>query len=102
MCRKEMKEVKDIENIDKKPLLSSSVLANSIKNLSNPRFLGSIHLKNTSRYSNLSSVDNLLSGELELNVNKSLKNMLFNPITKILILLMIVFNLIWFLLLYLV
>ena len=97
-----MKEVKDIENIDKKPLLSSSVLANSIKNLSNPRFLGSIHLKNTSRYSNLSSVDNLLSGELELNVNKSLKNMLFNPITKILILLMIVFNLIWFLLLYLV
>ena len=102
MCRKEMKEIKDIENIDKKPLLSSSVIANSIKNLSNPRFLGSIHLKNTSRYSNLSSVDNLLSGELELNVNKSLKNMLFNPITKILILLMIVFNLIWFLLLYLV
>ena len=102
MCRKEMKEIKDIENVDKKPLLSSSVLANSIKNLSNPRFLGSIHLKNTSRYSNLSSVDNLLSGELELNVNKSLKNMLFNPITKILILLMIVFNLIWFLLLYLV
>ena len=102
MCRKEMKEIKDIENIDKKPLLSSSVLANSIKNLSNPRFLGSIHLKNTSRHSNISSVDNLLSGELELNVNKSLKNMLFNPITKILILLMIVFNLIWFLLLYLV
>jgi len=97
-----MKEIKDIGNIDKKPLLSSSALANSIKNLSNPRFLGSIHLKNTRRISNISSVDNLLSGDLELNVNKSLKNMLFNPITKILILLMIVFNLIWFLLIYLV
>ncbi len=96
-----MKEMKDIENIDKKPLFSSSDLYNSIKNLSNPRFLGSIHLKNTNRNSNFSSVDNLLSGELELNVNKSLKNMLFNPITKILILLMITFNLIWFLLIYL-
>ena len=33
MCRKEMKEIKDIENIDKKPMLSSTDLANSIKNL---------------------------------------------------------------------
>ena len=96
-----MKEMKDIENIDKKPLLSSNNLANSIKNLSSPRFLGSIHLKNTTRNPTISSVDNLLSGELELNVNKSLKNMLFNPITKILVLLMITFNLLWFLLLYL-
>ena len=97
-----MKEIKDIEDIDKKPSLSSSLLAYSIKNLSSPRFLGSIHLKTTNRNSNISSVDNLLSGELELNVNKSLKNMLFNPITKILILLMITFNLIWFLLIYLI
>jgi len=96
-----MKEIKDIENIDKKPMLSSTDLANSIKNLSNPRFLGSIHLKSTNRNPNFSSVDNLLSGELELNVNKSLKNILFNPITKILILLMVIFNLLWFLLLYL-
>ena len=63
-----MKQIKDIENIDKKPMLSSSDLYNSIKNLSNPRFLGSIHLKNMNRNPNFSSVDNLLSGELELNV----------------------------------
>ena len=95
-----MKEIKDIENIDKKTLLSSNNLANSIKNLSSPRFLGSIHLKNININPNISSIDNLLSSELELNVNKSLKNMLFNPITKILVLLMISFNLLWFLFLY--
>ncbi len=92
---------KELEKNDKGYLLSSNQLEESIKNLSSPRFLGSIHLKNTTRNSNFSSVDNLLSGELELNVNKSLKNMLFNPITKILVLLMISFNLLWFLFLYL-
>jgi len=80
-------------------LFSSDALSNSINNLSKPRFLGSIHM-NKEFVSNFSSVGNLLNGELERKLNKSLKNTLFNPITKFLILLTIIFNLVWLILLY--
>ncbi|MFX1339050.1 MAG: hypothetical protein ACFFDK_10605 [Promethearchaeota archaeon] len=80
-------------------LFSSDALSNSINNLSKPRFLGSIHM-NKEFISNFSSVENLLHGELEMKLNKSLKNTLFNPITKILILITIIFNLVWLLLFY--
>jgi len=88
-------------NKKKKPdgLFSSDALSNSINNLSKPRFLGSIHM-NKEFVSNFSSVGNLLNGELERKLNKSLKNTLFNPITKFLILLTIIFNLVWLILLY--
>ena len=81
-------------------MLSSDALSNSIKNLSNPRFLGSIHM-NKQFISNFSSVENLLNGELEMKINRSLKNTLFNPITKVLILITILFNLFWLLWLFL-
>lgn len=80
-------------------LFSSDALSNSINNLSKPRFLGSIHM-NKELVNNFGSVGNLLNGELEMKLNKSLKNTLFNPITKFLILLTIIFNLVWVLLLY--
>jgi len=87
----------EVEMLGRKKLnlLSSEALSNNIKNLTNPSFLGSIHMKNTQIPSNFSSVDNLLKGELELKLNKSLKNTMFNPITKVLIILMVVFNIIW-------
>lgn len=99
---KDINITKDLEQNDKGHLLYSNQLEKSIKNLSNPHFLGSIHLKNSNfvKFKSQNQIQNLLSGELELNVNKSLKNMLFNPITKILVLLMISFNLLWFLFLY--
>jgi hypothetical protein len=80
-------------------LFSSDALSNSINNLSKPRFLGSIHM-NKELVNNFGSVGNLLNGELEMKLNKSLKNTLINPITKFLILLTIIFNLVWVLLLY--
>ncbi|MFW9897654.1 MAG: hypothetical protein ACFFDO_00135 [Candidatus Thorarchaeota archaeon] len=88
---------KEIEKLGRKKLnlLSSEALENSIKNLTNPRFLGSIHMKNLRPNTNFSSIENLLKGELELKINKSLKNTIFNPIAKILIILMITFNIIW-------
>lgn len=88
-------------NKKKKPdgLFYSDALSNSINNLSKPRFLGSIHM-NKEFVSNFSSVENLLNSELEMKLNKSLKNTLFNPITKFLILLTIIFNLVWLILLY--
>ena len=75
-------------------LLKSNELDNIIKNLSKPSFLGSIHLKKEAIPS-YSSVENLLKGELELKMTRALKNSLLNPITKILILLAIAFNILW-------
>lgn len=84
-----------LENLNNRKLnlLSTRDLDQAIKNLSNPRFLGSIHLKRDASPSNM--IDDMLKGELGIKLNKSLKNTLFNPITKLLILLMIVFNLMW-------
>jgi hypothetical protein len=97
-----MKDIKDIENLGTKKinLLSSEALDNSIKNLTNPRFLGSIHMRKLNDTSRISTVESLLSGELELKVNKSLKNTLLNPISIALIFLMIIFNILWVLLVF--
>lgn len=84
--------------INKNSLLISNNLENTIKNLSKPRFMGSIHMKNTKTNSNL--VENLVESELKSKMTNSLKNTLFNPVTKILIILAIIFNLTWLLLVY--
>ncbi|MEJ2249161.1 MAG: hypothetical protein P8Y70_03040 [Candidatus Lokiarchaeota archaeon] len=80
-------------------LLSSDQIENYIKSLSSPSFLGSIHLKKGTT-PKARSIENLLKGELESKVNKSIKGSIFNPITKILIGIVIAFNIIWFTLLY--
>ena len=85
---------------ENKPFGSSDALNNSIRNLTKPHFLGSIHM-NKELLNTFSSIENLLNGELEMKINKTLKNTLFNPITKILIILMILFNIMWLVLLFL-
>ena len=82
-----------------KNLLRSDNLKYAIKNLTNPRFLGSIHLKNNIN-PNINPVENLIDKELDLKLSRSLKNSLLNPLTKTLIILAILFNLFWFLLIY--
>jgi hypothetical protein len=84
------REKKDIIN-----LLSSEQIENYIKNLSNPSFLGSIHLKKETQ-PNIQTIDRLLKEELESKVNNSIKSSIFNPITKILIIAAIAFNIFWF------
>lgn len=91
-------EFKEIPVINKKAHLYSSNLNNVIKNLTNPRFLGSMHMRKETSSNMNSSIENLIEDELKLKITKSLKNTLFNPFTKTLILIAIVFNLIWFLL----
>lgn len=76
-------------------LLSPKQIDSFIKNLSNPRFLGSIHM-NKENMQHDSSIENLIKGELEHKVNDSLKSSMFNPITKALILIAIIFNILWF------
>ena len=91
------------EELGKKKLnlFSSEALDNSIKNLTRPSFLGSIHMKNMELNTNFSSIENILKGQLELKINNSLKNAFLNPITKFLIILMVVFNIVWIMLLFL-
>jgi len=88
---------KEFEELGQKKLslLSSDALDNSIKNLTRPTFLGSIHMKNMYPNTNFSSIENILKGQLELKINKSLKNATLNPITKVLIILMVIFNIVW-------
>jgi len=98
-----MNESDNINNFpgkDKRRFFSDN-LNFAIKNLSNPRFLGSIHLKNSSNPS-LKNVENLLDNELDLKLTRSLKNTFLNPITKTLVILAILFNLFWFLSFYLI
>ncbi|MFX1329274.1 MAG: hypothetical protein ACFE91_14185 [Promethearchaeota archaeon] len=92
-------EFRKLPLINKNPQLSSNNLDNAIKNLSKPRFLGSIHLKQEPN-ANLYSVENLIESELKLKMTKSLKNTLLNPLTKILIILAILSNLFWLLFIY--
>jgi hypothetical protein len=90
----------DYDFINRSNFTPTNNLDYIIKGLSNPRFLGSIHLKKEMN-PNFSQVKDLLAIENESNLTRSLKNTMFNPITKILIVSAIVFNLIWFLLVYL-
>ena len=80
-------------------LLSTSEINTFIKNLSKPQFLGSIHLSKENN-PNYRSIDELLKGQLELKLSKSLKNPFLNPITRYLIYVMILFNLLWLLFFY--
>ena len=84
----------DLSIINKDPLKTTNNLDYRIKNLSSPRFMGSIHMKKDMSI-NPNIVSNIVENELNMKISKSLKNTLFNPITKILILLAIIFNLTW-------
>ncbi|MHA1292736.1 MAG: hypothetical protein ACTSQJ_08735 [Promethearchaeota archaeon] len=89
-------EKQEYQDINKIHLLSSKDLENSIKRLMYPGFLGSIHLNKRAMINNFHTVENLIKGELELKLTKSLKNTIFNPITKALILITLIFNILWF------
>ena len=85
---------------DRISFIPSNNLDFLIKKLSNPNFLGSFHLKKEIN-PNYHQVENILGNEHDLKLTRSLKNTIFNPITKILIISAIIFNLIWFLSVYL-
>ncbi|MFW9827042.1 MAG: hypothetical protein ACFFEY_05410 [Candidatus Thorarchaeota archaeon] len=95
----ESTEFKESSTLNKNSFLPSNYFENAIKNLANPRFLGSFHLKKEMRSPN-NSVENLVENELTGKINKSLKSTLFNPITKILIIAAIMFYFFWFLFVY--
>lgn len=93
------KSSEEFSSINRSNFVPINNLKYLINNLSNPRFLGSIHLKKEMN-PNYADLNNMLMNEHELKLTRSLKNSIFNPITKILIISVIIFNLIWFLAMY--
>ncbi|MFX1297441.1 MAG: hypothetical protein ACFFD2_21640 [Promethearchaeota archaeon] len=91
------KKIKD--SVNRKNFVPSNYLNQLIQNLSNPRFLGSIHLKKELN-PNYSQVKDFITNQNELTMTKTLKNAISNPITKILIISAIIFNIFWFFLIY--
>ncbi|MHA1273823.1 MAG: hypothetical protein ACTSVV_12875 [Promethearchaeota archaeon] len=65
-----------------------------------PQFLGSIHLKRDIISRSTSTMDSLLANELSEKINKAIKNSMLNPITKMLIIITILFNIFWILYFY--
>ena len=91
----------EYDYINRNKFTPSNNLDYIIKSLSNPRFLGSIHLKKEMN-PNYHQVEKVLSSEHELKLTRSLKNSIFNPVTKFLIITAIIFNLVWLLSIYLI
>ncbi|MHA1913215.1 MAG: hypothetical protein ACW986_16935 [Promethearchaeota archaeon] len=96
----------DIENtidngsLNRTSFIPSNNLTFLINNLSNPRFLGSIHLKKEMN-PNYNQVKELIMSDNQVKLTKSLKSTIFNPLTKILIISTVIFNIFWFTLAYL-
>ncbi|MHA2325173.1 MAG: hypothetical protein ACXACB_07225 [Promethearchaeota archaeon] len=64
---------KDYNPLNRSKFIPSNNLGHLIKNLSNPRFLGSIHLKEEMN-PNYSHLKDLIANEHDLKLTKSLKN----------------------------
>jgi len=89
-----LKDYEDVINNNKLNTFSAHDPNQIFRMLSNPRFLGSYHMKK-SILNNNKSINNLLKGNLELKYAKSLRNIVFNPLTITLIILAILFNFLW-------
>lgn len=91
---------RDLSSLNRSNFIPSNNLDFLINRLSNPGFLGSIHLKKEMN-PNYQQLENMLASEHELKLTRSIKNTIFNPLTKILIISAIIFNIFWFLSIYL-
>jgi hypothetical protein len=89
-----LKDYEDIINNNKLNTFSTHDPNQFFRMLSNPRFLGSYHMKKSILNKN-KNISNLLKGNLELKYTKSLRNVVFNPLTITLIILAILFNFLW-------
>ena len=92
---KKSKEIEPNDNNLRYRSMYSNQIDNILKNLIKPRFLGSIHLEKQTN-NNITQIDNFIKTEHQLKLKKSIKNSIFNPFTKFLIVIIIVFNVLWF------
>lgn len=89
-----LSDYEDLINSGKLGRLNSSDPNLMLKKLSTPRFVGSYHLKKplNQRFKPLGDI---LEGKYELSYAKSLKSIIFNPLTIFFIILALGFNLLW-------
>jgi len=90
-----LENYEDIINNNKINTFSAQDPNQFFRKLANPRFLGSYHMKEQQLNKN-KNIDALLKGNLELRYTKSLRSIVFNPLTIILIILAMLFNFLWF------
>lgn len=90
-----IKDYEDILNNNKLHLFPTSDYNSHLKTLTNPRFLGSYHLKEgtDSKYKTFST---LMKGDLDVKYAKALRSTLINPVTIALIIIALIFNVLWF------
>jgi Fe2+ transport system protein B len=99
--RNPKKELNEFKNPMRVNLLSTEDLNNFIENLNKPNFLGSVHF-NRDENSTRDTIEKQLINSVGTNkLSESIKSTLFNPITKVLILAWIVFNIFWLVFAYL-
>ncbi len=92
---RKIKDYEDILNDSKLHLFPTSDYNSHLKSLTNPRFLGSYHMKEEAnpRYKTFNT---LLKGDLEIKYAKALRSTLINPVTIALIVIALIFNVLWF------
>jgi hypothetical protein len=84
-----LEDYEEILNSNKLNYISETDPNQFFRNLSHPRFLGSYHMKK-------SDLNNsILKENLDLKDSKSLRSIVFNPITIALIVLALLFNFLW-------
>ena len=89
-----LSDYEDIINSGKLSRLNSSNPNQMLKKLSIPKFIGSYHLRSAPDQ-RFNIIGNLLRGKYDLNHAKSLKSIIFNPITIFFMILALGFNLLW-------
>ena len=92
---RKLEDYEDVLNNNKLRLFPTTNYNDRLKNLSNPRFLGSYHMKEdiNPKYKSFST---LMKGDLEVKYAKALRNAFINPITIALIVIALIFNVLWF------
>jgi hypothetical protein len=95
MKTRNIKDYEDILNNNKLHLFPTSDYNSHLKTLTNPRFLGSYHMKEDTN-PKYKSFNSLLKGDLEVKYSKALRSTLINPITIALIVIALIFNVLWF------
>ncbi|TFG03097.1 MAG: hypothetical protein EU542_03230 [Promethearchaeota archaeon] len=90
-----LEDYEDLINSNKLSTFSTHNPNQFFRSLANPRFLGSYHMKKSILNKN-KNINNILKGNLELRYTKSLRSIVFNPITITLIILAVLFNFLWF------
>ena len=89
-----LSDYEDIINSGKLNRLNSSNPNLMLKKLSIPRFVGSYHIRSAPDQ-RFKTIGSLLRGEYDLKHVKSLKSIIFNPVTIFFIILALGFNLLW-------